>query len=89
MSRAPHVSVTDPSGRAFFSVELSWGGWATMRKIADQAECTCFETRVGLFTKEFVIRGDEAALNKLVGLVWDDPVLGQSFRNEIRKVTQC
>lgn len=84
-SIAPRVTVTALSGTAYFECCLTWGGWREMRSLADRAECTCDEKRVGLFTKEFTVRGNEAALNLFMQLVWKSDALGEQFRNEIRK----
>lgn len=83
MQVAPHITVTDPKN-AVFKVELRFGGWPRLREIVDHAECGIVERRTGWITKEFSISGDEAALNRFVSAMWNDDLLGQQFRLQMR-----
>lgn len=87
MRTAPRLSFTghcDP----MIAVTLRLFGWAELRRIVDQAECTVTERWRGLFSKRFEIRGTEAQMQTFLNIVWHSPDLGPTFRNELRKVAR-
>lgn len=87
MRLVPSLRVIDPAN-ARFSLEVRIFGWGRVREIAKDARVGLTERRIGLITKEFEVRGDEAGLNRFVRIIYsDDSMLGESFRNEFTKET--
>lgn len=85
MDTPPRIRVVDPDN-SVFKLEARFGAGTEFSKFADRAGCVVSRRVVGLFLREYTVRGTEAQLQRFVDLMWcDSSPLGQQFRNEVRR----